>query len=266
MDIIPTALCDFAKENPVTECHAMLAAVLSQHDDDTVRLAYADLLDEHGQAGRAEFIRVQVELSRREWLVDPTEGHTCAKNPCPLCVDVTDHKRLWKRERLWIEKNRRAIQEQHKPFTIGLLRQGLPSRFDSSGRLMFDRGFVSHVHCSVDNWLANADRLFWSPKQMVRCESCGGCGGGWDDGGDSYRQEWEWGECETCDGSGYVTRPCQPTAQPVSRVVLTTTPPEFAPWRGNAHAGPWFEVQWYDEAERTFQTDRWPGITFHMAD
>lgn len=48
----------------MTEQAALLAAILAQPDDDTVRLAYADWLDEHGQDARAEFIRVQVELSR----------------------------------------------------------------------------------------------------------------------------------------------------------------------------------------------------------
>jgi uncharacterized protein (TIGR02996 family) len=46
---------------------SFLAAICSQPADDTVRLVYADWLDERGQAGdreRAEFIRVQCELAR----------------------------------------------------------------------------------------------------------------------------------------------------------------------------------------------------------
>lgn len=44
---------------------ALIRAILSDPDDDTARLAYADWLDENGQdAARAEFIRVQVELAR----------------------------------------------------------------------------------------------------------------------------------------------------------------------------------------------------------
>jgi uncharacterized protein (TIGR02996 family) len=43
---------------------ALLAAVLSDPDDDLPRLAYADWLDEHGDDDRAEFIRGQIELAR----------------------------------------------------------------------------------------------------------------------------------------------------------------------------------------------------------
>ena len=42
---------------------ALLRAILADPGDDTVRLAYADWLDEHDQADRAEFIRVQIELA-----------------------------------------------------------------------------------------------------------------------------------------------------------------------------------------------------------
>jgi uncharacterized protein (TIGR02996 family) len=41
-----------------------LGAIGADPDDDTVRLVYADWLDENGGGDRAEFIRVQVELAR----------------------------------------------------------------------------------------------------------------------------------------------------------------------------------------------------------
>ena len=41
-----------------------LRALLAQPDDDTLRLAMADWLDENDDPARAEFIRVQVELAR----------------------------------------------------------------------------------------------------------------------------------------------------------------------------------------------------------
>ncbi len=47
---------------------ALLQAVIENHDDDTPRLVYADWVEEHGESeadrARAEFIRVQVELTR----------------------------------------------------------------------------------------------------------------------------------------------------------------------------------------------------------
>lgn len=43
---------------------AFLKDIVENPDDDSVRLIYADWLEENGQAERAEFIRVQVELAR----------------------------------------------------------------------------------------------------------------------------------------------------------------------------------------------------------
>src|SRR5438132_5256775 len=43
---------------------AFLRLILADPDADGPRLVYADWLDEHGQADRAEFIRVQCEQAR----------------------------------------------------------------------------------------------------------------------------------------------------------------------------------------------------------
>jgi uncharacterized protein (TIGR02996 family) len=61
----------------VSDEAAFLAAIRAEPDDDTVRLVYADWLDEHGDAARAKFIRVQCE---RERLVAETESgaYRCA--------------------------------------------------------------------------------------------------------------------------------------------------------------------------------------------
>lgn len=45
---------------------AILAAILASPEDDTARLVYADWLQEQGEHGRAEFIRVQVAAARIE--------------------------------------------------------------------------------------------------------------------------------------------------------------------------------------------------------
>lgn len=52
----------------MTDEQALLAAIAADPDDDTVRLAYADLLDERGgelNVARAELIRVQCERATR---------------------------------------------------------------------------------------------------------------------------------------------------------------------------------------------------------
>jgi uncharacterized protein (TIGR02996 family) len=45
---------------------ALLAAVRANPDEDTPRLMYADWLEEHGDAGQAEFVRLQVERSHTD--------------------------------------------------------------------------------------------------------------------------------------------------------------------------------------------------------
>ena len=42
----------------------LLGAICDQPDDDTLRLAYADWLDENGDPARAEVIRVEIEMAR----------------------------------------------------------------------------------------------------------------------------------------------------------------------------------------------------------
>lgn len=48
----------------MTPDNPFLQALLAEPDDDTLRLAMADWLDEHDRPERAEFVRVQVELAR----------------------------------------------------------------------------------------------------------------------------------------------------------------------------------------------------------
>src|SRR5437660_4410728 len=45
----------------MSQHEGLLQAVLEAPDDDAPRLIYADWLEEHGDADRAEFIRVQIE-------------------------------------------------------------------------------------------------------------------------------------------------------------------------------------------------------------
>ena len=58
---------------------SILYAIRLQPDEDTVRLVYADWLDEHGQPERAEFIRVQCELAKLS-----SQGHGSSEAECPV--------------------------------------------------------------------------------------------------------------------------------------------------------------------------------------
>lgn len=60
----------------------LLAGILADPADDIRRLAYADCLEEDGEADRAEFIRMQIELSR---MLKP--GTTVCDTMLATCTD-----------------------------------------------------------------------------------------------------------------------------------------------------------------------------------
>lgn len=65
---------------PYSDGEALYRAILDNPADDTVRLVYADWLDESGNdAARAEFIRVQVELARKRASEPPAPTKELAK-------------------------------------------------------------------------------------------------------------------------------------------------------------------------------------------
>lgn len=87
---------------------ALHAAVLDRPDDDTPRLALADWYDDHGDAARAEFIRIGIETARTTAhcyhdLTQPPDCPVCAlhlraadlaRMPVPT-ADRTDHRCAW---------------------------------------------------------------------------------------------------------------------------------------------------------------------------
>ena len=48
----------------MTDQDSLMRSILDAPDDDAPRLVYADWLEEHGEAERAEFIRLQIEAER----------------------------------------------------------------------------------------------------------------------------------------------------------------------------------------------------------
>ena len=61
----------------MTDREALYRAVLADPDDDTLRLVYADALEEEGDARRAAFIRSQIELARL-----PEYDPACVRTRC----------------------------------------------------------------------------------------------------------------------------------------------------------------------------------------
>lgn len=133
---------------------AFLAAICADSTDDTVRLAYADWLDEQDQPDRAEFIRVQCELARPKW----TCPGCCPRDPkyntggslYPYCHEgceqCDEHSALRRREReLWESGLGVCLQND-----VDFLSLNKPLLIDRSGQ--WARGFLSAITCTAEDW------------------------------------------------------------------------------------------------------------------
>lgn len=96
-----------------------LQALLADPEDDTLRLALADWLDESDQPARAEFVRVQIELAR----------------------GVGDHNR-----RKQLEVRQRDLLVAHEWEWVEPLRVALNCKPGRWGGWVFRRGFVEYFH------------------------------------------------------------------------------------------------------------------------
>src|SRR5207302_10568596 len=95
---------------------ALMQAILEAPEDDEPRLVYSDWLEEHGEAERAEFIRLQVQLAR-------------------LPEDDPGLPELKRRETALLQAHR----EQWLQAAPGALRH----------RVKFRRGFLGQLDCTA---------------------------------------------------------------------------------------------------------------------
>ncbi|HUR53172.1 MAG TPA: TIGR02996 domain-containing protein [Gemmataceae bacterium] len=117
---------------------AILAAIAAQPAEDTPRLAYADWLDEHGDAAariRAEFIRVQCAIKPLDDLPS---------------ADAQQYATLYRRQNEILEGHRRDL--------LGPLGEEL-NETDMHRDVTFDRGFVSDLTLEVPRFLRHADAI-----------------------------------------------------------------------------------------------------------
>lgn len=120
-----------AMRSALTDGDLLLRGILAEPADDTVRLAYADWLQENGQDARAQFIRVQIELAQLESRYGPRSR-----------VEGTSESELEDREReLWrVLDLPAAFPAALRPVTLRYCR----------------RGFVAAVTCSAADWISHA--------------------------------------------------------------------------------------------------------------
>lgn len=215
---------------------ALIAAVNAAPEDDLPRLVYANWLREHGRDDRAEFIAVQCELARLRaavgvgaWLCESPErkdGNSWL-SACGRCHPC----RLFHRE-LGFLRGPCPSCDWHAPMPHG------------GWEWQFARGFVEEITCSAEGWLRYAHLIHWRPGQ--RCDRCGGSG--------RFTHSFD-PPCRDCNGTG--TRPCPPSAQPVTRVRLTTTPT-----LEEIVAGDFYREK--DEWGEPALSRRFPGVAFEL--
>jgi uncharacterized protein (TIGR02996 family) len=122
---------------------ALLAAVAAAPDDDLPRLVYADWLDENGRPLRAEFIRLQIEIARKETLPR-------------AAVNAFSH--LWKRQQ--------EILDDHRDELLGPLAGVVEMPY-----VEFRRGFLFRVGVEGVVFIQTRDYLSsLLPRPEVRIE------------------------------------------------------------------------------------------------
>lgn len=135
------------------EGDAFLRAICTEPADDTARLVYADWLEEQEQVERAEFIRVQVELAKR--------GPGCSDHVCRVREDGS----IEKCENCLLRQREQKLWGVNVRKWLGLPESHCSLEFLAASCHQWGRGFPSAITCTAEDWLAHADRLFWSPRQ-----------------------------------------------------------------------------------------------------
>jgi uncharacterized protein (TIGR02996 family) len=193
----------------MTDTDALLAAILSDPADDTVRLAYADAIEEHGQHDRAEFIRCQIEIAR-------IHGDPDCLHPLDIGPDLERKRLLRAREReLFPVLYRDQLPGPFVPNLDGRVGRDAPHAH-------YSRGFVSSVTCTAANWLAHHGAIYWHPSQTVECTNCNGRGTY--NIGVGYDFQLRFCHCYHRGKGGRIPRPFVATAQPIERVVFLEPP------------------------------------------
>lgn len=220
----------------MTEGDALLATICAEPSADTPRLIYADWLDEHEQPERAEFVRVQVKLAG----LPPEKTY-----PDVLWsehLNPTRHSELRQHERrLWVHYGRQWFD-------------GSPlEKYDltKDDRMKWERGFPVSIACTAADWLLVHEAVYWHPKQTV-CSRCGDTGFVSFPEMDGITTQ----SCHQCQRDR-IPRPFVATAQPITKVALTT-------WPGVQMLWPDSPFDYLDGDYRKPKYKVWPTIQFEV--
>ena len=139
-----------------TNAEALLANIIANPDDDTVRLIYADCLQEHEQEERAEFIRVQCEIARLERpgsTADPKAYLDLNTMKAATPPDLARLIALRAREREILFNHHDAHQDRLR---LDWLSLDFAMTADS---WKWSRGFVERIWIRAARWETHADRI-----------------------------------------------------------------------------------------------------------
>jgi uncharacterized protein (TIGR02996 family) len=145
----------------MTHEEAFIQAIREAPKDDAPRLIYADWLEEHGQADRAEFIRVQCQLAR---LTDerPEQSLLLARAESLL-------RKHWNE---WVEPLRTIVglwRDRYGEHWLG-------EEYLADGLRRFQRGFVDSLALDAGAFLRNAEYLKrLVPLRELRLWGAGRC-------------------------------------------------------------------------------------------
>ncbi len=138
----------------MTQERDLLRTIAREPDDDTVRLVFADWLEEHGQEDRAAFIRVQVRLSEiRPGILPPDEA---ALSPH---LSLSRSEGSWHcpgdtHERRDLAFRCRSLLDAHGEEWLAPLRGWLRHEW------IWSRGFIEVVDADPGGLAAAGDELF----------------------------------------------------------------------------------------------------------
>lgn len=129
-----------------------LRRIIADPADDTVRLVFADWLDERGLPGdpeRAEFVRVQVELARTDPNTPTSPNHDRDRDPrcpCRYCVLTRRGEKAW-------DAYCRSQLTECPDWPIALW---CPP---DASHLTYRRGFVEAVRIRAEDWVRAGDAI-----------------------------------------------------------------------------------------------------------
>lgn len=140
----------------------LLAAICAEPNDDGLRLIYADWLDDTGDADRAEFIRVQLQLATLAGM---------GRAPEPEWIDplVSRELELWVHSPEWFAPLKdvlRLVQigDDH-PDEMTVLNFSI----DGGTYAVVRRGFASEFHVPADWWAGHGEAVVRShPVERVK--------------------------------------------------------------------------------------------------